>query len=233
MSVCYYNRFLSYVILCTISFWVLVQCDTDDFTSYWCFSNIGYGLICLNGFIGMSTLRYKRDHCKVGTHFKRPSLRSHLSYFTYIYSIPLIIMDVQLYYRFSFELAILHLIYPMVAMFPRLICGRENIQILDLIMLLNFLSLTIICALKQNYAGIAAGVSVAVGHFFISSARRTFGLRSRTLQNYLMAMFVMFSYIALELAEQDWLRCEDNGVDPCKGLSSMLESCVKEKSVCK
>lgn len=211
-----YSKLLSYLLLTGTAFWALGQCDGDFVSEFWCCSNIGYGLICVNGFLGLwycSRTRLQKYQTYMKSVTSRPSLFSTISFFTYVYSIPLIIIDLYLYYSFSCSLTYLHLIYPIAALFPRLLKKREDMQIVDMVFLIHCGSLTTTCSLKQNYYGLAAGMVLAFSHFFISSVRRILGLQSRVVQNYLMVFFVILTFKALVEAEKDWLLHMKQGLD--------------------
>lgn len=139
--------------------------------------------------------------------FKKKSLISGLSFFTYIYSVPLIIVDIYLYYMFNYKVAFIHLFYPLSAFIPR-ICGcnkKESVQMIDFIVMLHVGSITTISAMKHNYYGLMAAVVLAISHFFISAERKTLGMESRTVQNFLMCAFVILAFKALVDAEKDWI----------------------------
>lgn len=210
----HYNRLISYLLLSASAFWALSQCDGNFVTEFWCCSNIGFGLICINGFLGLWNCSRATTYANAVKNVKsKPNVFSTISFFTYLYSIPLIIFDIYLYYLFSYKVAIIHLLYPLLALVPRIIRKRENIQVVDLIMLIHIGSMTTTCAIKQNYYGLGAGVILALSHFFISSERKTLGITARTLQNYLMCVFVVLSFKALVVAEKNWLFSTTKGKD--------------------
>lgn len=203
-----YSAILSYLLLSGCAFWALSQCDGDFFQEFWCCSNVGFGLICINGFLGLwYCSRQTGPMSLVMKACKKQQLVSVLSFTTYIFCVPLIIVDLYLYYMFSAKVAYIHIFYPFMAFLPRLFgCEKkESVQMVDMIVLLSVGSLTTTCAMRHNYYGLSAGVVLALSHFFISAEKRTFGMNSRTVQNYLMCLFLILSYKALVEAEKSWL----------------------------
>lgn len=204
-----YTAIFSYLLLSGCAFWALSQCEGEALKEFWCCSNLGFSLICINGFLGLW-------HCSRNAGClaaccnkicKKRSVISGLSFFTYIYSVPLIIVDLYLYYSFSYKIAYIHLFYPLLGFMPRLFgCNRkESVQMIDMIVLLHVGSLTTTCAMRHNYYGLGAGVVLAVSHFLVSAERKTVGLNSRTAQNYLMCAFLVLAFKALVEAEKDWV----------------------------
>lgn len=203
-----YTAILSYLFLSGSAFWALSQCDGDFCQEFWCCSNVGFGLICINGFLGLwYCSRQAGPMSSVMKAYRKHRFVSVLSFSTYIFCVPLIIVDLYLYYMFSAKVAYVHLIYPCLAFLPKIFgCEKkESVQMVDMVILLSVGSLTTTCAMRHNYYGLAAGITLALSHFFISAERRTFGMDSRTVQNYLMCVFLVLSFRALVDAEKSWL----------------------------
>lgn len=203
-----YTAIFSYLLLSGCAFWALSQCEGEALKEFWCCSNLGFSLICINGFLGLwYCSRNAGCVAKCKNQFRKKTIVSSLSFFTYIYSVPLIIVDLYLYYNFSYKVAYIHLFYPLLGFMPRMFgCSRkESVQMIDMIVLLHVGSITTTCAMRHNYYGLAAGVVLATSHFFVSAEKKTIGLHSRTVQNYLMCVFLILSFKALVEAEKDWV----------------------------
>lgn len=108
---------------------------------------------------------------------------------------------------FNYKVAFVHLFYPLSAFVPRIFgcTKKESVQMIDFVILLHIGSIMTVSAMRHNYSGLGAGAVIAMSHFLVSAERKTFKIESRTVQNFLMCVFLLLAFNALVQAEKDWI----------------------------
>lgn len=191
---------LSFGVLTGAALWAFTQCYTDYGTEdYWTCSNIAFVIIAFHGMVGFCKYGQKKP-CT-----RNPKLYKPISIMASIYSVPLICVDMYLYNNFAYEMAYLHLMYPIMAFAACYKQHRINKKAIDMVNFSSLMSYSFISAMSKNYYGLAAAICHTLANYVLTSVGKSAGLHGRDAKNYLTAVFVFLSLKALVLAEQRWL----------------------------
>lgn len=181
-----------------------MQCYSDCGTvDYWTCSNLAYLIVIFFGLCGF--WKFGRGACKD----RSPKIYHALRFLNNTYLCSLICVDMYLFNSFSYRIAYLHVLYPLIAWCYCINNRRPHQRSLDFVNFVSLVSLCFISAMTHNYYGLAAALLHALAYFALKNVRFC-RVSMQDTRNYFTAGFIYFSVKALILAEQRWIVC--NGI---------------------
>lgn len=192
---------MSFGLIVVSGVWACMQCYSDcGAVDYWTCSNIAYLFVIFFGLSGF--WKYGRGTTKD----RSPKIYHGLKFLVNTYLISLICVDLYMFNSFSFRIAYMHLLYPMVAWWYCINNRRPHQQSLDLVNFLSLVSLCFISAMSRNYYGLGAALLQALSYFAMNRIKIC-RIGAQDVRNYFTAGMVYLSCKALILAEERWVMC--------------------------
>lgn len=184
----------SFLLLSGIAFWALTQCYPDDNVDLWTCSNLAFALLALQGLLGF--WKYGKT-CRRDSRLFKP--------FYVISSVivgPLILVDLYLFNSFPYQIAYMHLVYPVLCLHPLMEAKKNyNATCIRISKFITVLSMSFISAMSKNFMGLGAAFMLAISMFVISEKTP----RSKHWRNLLMSVFIYCALKALTVAEVCWV----------------------------
>lgn len=192
---------MSYGLIVVAGVWACMQCYSDcGAVDYWTCSNIAYLLVIFFGLSGV--WKYGRGTTKD----RSPKIYHGLKFLLNTYLVALLCVDIYMFNMFSFRVAYMHLLYPLLAWWHCVSNRKPDQKSLDCVNFLSLLSLCFISALTHNYYGLAASLIYALAYYAVNRVKLC-RIGAQDIRNYLMAIMIYLSCKALILAEERWLNC--------------------------
>lgn len=109
-----------------------------------------------------------------------------------LFYLPLIVTDTWLRNGYKQEIAYAHAAVSLIP-FVQYLVAKIKLNILDVIIALNVMSLIYISFVTENYFGITAAMSYAINHFVLAKERDLFNVPAEDVYNYGLCFFAYFS----------------------------------------